>query len=104
MVLTQTKEAQILKICLKHQLTTTSTTVKVALGNNQFSGASWEGGLSSVMSKKTYCPRIPSPFLGPFLEYILQDILLDLVQTHIPEGPRARHTLGIWWKAGPRNE
>ena len=73
MVLTQTKEAQILKICLKHQLTAASTIVKVALGNNQFSRASWEGGLNSVMSKKTYCPRIPSSFLGP----VLQDICLD---------------------------
>lgn len=73
MVLTQTKEAQISKICLKHQLTATPAIVKVALGNNQFSQASWEGGLNSVMSKKPYCPRIPSSFLGPFL----QDIHLD---------------------------
>ena len=51
MILTQTKETQILKICLKHQLTTTFTTVKVALGNYQFSQASREGGLNSVRSK-----------------------------------------------------
>lgn len=62
MVLTQTKEAQILKIWLKHQLTATSTTINVALGNNQFSGASWEGGLNSVMSKKLIARGSPPHF------------------------------------------